>query len=293
MKNGYFYAQDAVAVAAALRQLRELRNACPELHWAALIDSAFDYPAGAELPYTAGSINCYQGDAFAGLQKAAPWLMPLGGGNDDEALLRSVLRHCGARPMVSIVGCRVPLDRLADHWRPLHRVRAVDEQRMLLRIADTRVLNVLPRILRPSQWAAYTAPLAHWLALDRTGKFIPLALAPQDTAADGTIALSQQQVDDMLLASQPDAVIDLLKDTMADIVPGDILHSDLYRMIHDSCTLAAKHGVQVFADTFALAVAACLTNGETNHRSEVRALLGAGQWRRGELGEELVQAGLV
>lgn len=288
-----FYAQDPIAVSAAIATLNELRIAHPELYWAALVDSAFDYPASDHLPYELGGINCYLDDEFAGLHKAAPWLMPIYDSSPDSRLLNTVFRHCGARPMISIVGSRVPLDSLSEHWKSLHRVDVLDHGHMLLRIADTRVLAVLPRILDPAQWRAYTEPLAHWLVLERGGKLAALPMAPDDLTADEAIQLRQRQVDALLQASQPDAIIDLLMETMSDIVPDEIRNADFHKLIQASCELAESHGIENFADTFALAVAACITIGTSNNNIEIDKLLRSRQWHQGELGEKLVLLGVV
>lgn len=280
-------------VSAAIDTLGMLTAAQSGLHWAALIDSAFDYPASETLPYAAGSINCYSTNEFEGLQKAAPLLMPIPSHQRSDAHLRGILRHCAARPMVSFVASRIPLAELSEHWRSLHRVSVVDEQKMLLRFADTRVLSVLPEILTPSQWLSYSAPLASWLVLERTGTFTEIALAPAGALPDQEIKLSEYQVDALLAASQPDAIIELLKNSMSDVVPDSLRNSAFYELIRGSCQLAALHGIELFADVFSLAVAACLTMGETNRSPEVDALLHARRWPAGDLGDALVAEGLV
>jgi hypothetical protein len=108
---------------------------------------------------------------------------------------------------------------------------------MLLRFADTRVLAVLPHILEPTQWRAYTEPLAYWLVLERDGLFTSLKMAQEDIKSDEVIRLSQPQIDTLLQASQPDAIIDLLRETMSDIVPNEIRNSALHALITASCEL--------------------------------------------------------
>ena len=280
-------------VSAAIDTLGMLTAVQPSLHWAALIDSAFDYPASETVPYAAGSINCYSANEFEGLQKAAPLLVPIPVDQRSDAHLRSILFHCAARPMISFVASRVPLAELSKHWRSLHRVNVVDDQKMLLRFADTRVLSVLPEILTPSQWLSYSAPLVCWLVLERTGTFTEIPLAPAGALPDQDIKLSGPQVDALLMASQPDAIIELLKNAMSDVVPDSLRNSDFYELISGSCQLAALHGIELFADVFSLAVAACLTMGESNRNPEVDALLRARRWPAGDLGDMLVAEGLV
>jgi hypothetical protein len=156
MKNTIFFAQDGMAVSTVIDLLGEQVKAQPDLHWAALLDAAFDYPASEPMPYGANGVNCYMLDDFKGLERAAPWLVPLPSCDADQQQLRELLRHCRGRPMLSFVASREPTVTLKEAWAKLHWICAVDDQRMLLRMADTRILPVLPRVLTPKQWAAFT-----------------------------------------------------------------------------------------------------------------------------------------
>jgi uncharacterized protein (DUF2345 family) len=176
-------------------------------------------------------------------------------------------------------------DRIGGHCT----VSVVDHERMLLRLADTRVLAVLPHILEPTQWRAYTEPLAYWLVLERDGLFTSLKMAQEDIKSDEVIRLRQPQINTLLQASQPDAIIALLRETMSDIVPNEIRNSALHALITASCELSVAHGIEVFADTFALAVAACLTMGETKNSTEVKRLLSRRHWQTGESGDHSVR----
>lgn len=292
MKNSDFYAQDSIMVSAAIKSLDAFAAAQPELQWGALVDSAFDYPASEDLPYVSGSINCYLMPGLSGLQKAAPRLVPIDI-RGDKSHLRAVLQHCQARPMISILGSRIPLAALSDYWQPIYKVAVADHQGMLLRFGDTRVLSVLPGILLPAQWFSIAAPLAHWLVLDREGRFAPLPIASGETGSDRSIKLSQQQIDSLLSASQPDAIIDLLRTEMADIIPVDIRNSALHELVRDSCQLAAAHEIDTFSDTFSLAVAACLTQGVSTRNPMVADLLRSKNWSPGDLGMKMLSEGLV
>lgn len=266
-----------------------------ELHWMALIDAAFDYPGNDAAPYRSQGqgINCYAIQACQGLEKAAPWLLPLGWNEPDQAQLRTLIRHCTGRPMLSVIASDHPPQALKEQWKNLHWATDADGQRMLLRFADTRVLPVLPQVLTPEQWAAWTAPLAQWWTIDRSGKPASCPLAARDVAPCSEIALTQAQLNQLLQAAEPDAVIQLLKEKMSDIVPKDLLKSRLHDMIAASCALAQAHGIDNFSDVVALAVAACLTKGNSNHDPRLPLLLREREWQTGELGEKLVDAGVV
>ena len=290
MKEKNFFAQDPTAIAKAYQSLVILRAAQPELHWSALIDSAFDYPETDQAPYHADALNCYDAEIFEGLHNAAPCLLPL---PEDESSVTRVLWHCRGRPMLSIVASVAPPSALIKSWLPLHWVYDDDDQRMLLRIADTRVAPVLARVLTPAQWAAWTARLAHWLIIDRAGQLTHCPLAEPDVTQDASLRLTRAQLDQLVHAAEPDAVIDLLAQGMPDILPATLPKSQLYAMVAESCALGHLCGVEGHSDIVALAVAACLSEGRSNRDPRLPGLLRAAQWASGELGEFLVNEGFV
>jgi hypothetical protein len=293
MKNINFFAQDATAISTVIAMMGEHIQAQPDLHWAALVDAAFDYPATEPAPYTFKGINCYQLDAFEGLQGAAPWLVPLPSDDPNQQELRKLLRHCRERPMLSFVASRQPAITLKDDWANLHWVCAEDEQNMLLRLADTRILPVLPQVLTPEQWSAFTAPLEHWLLINREGQLVTCPLANKCVIASKKIKLTQAQLDALLHVSEADAVIDLLVENMPEIIPVNIKKSQLYKIVNESCVLAQAHRIEVFSDTVSLAVAACLTSGESNTNKKLIVLLDAGKWISAKLGDAILAENII
>jgi hypothetical protein len=293
MKTTAFFAQDKMNVAGVIDELNAHRNAHPEWHWAALVDGAFDYPEAEQTPYAAEAINCYLSDAFEGLEVAAPWLYPLPSTTEDKASLRKLLQHCNGRPMLSFVASRGPLMELKEAWAPLHWLNTTDDQRMLLRLADTRTLPELPRVLTARQWAALTAPLAQWLTIDREGHLKSCPLAPEGVFAETQIQLAQTQLDALLQAAEPDAVIDVLVDSMREALPASQKKSQLHRLVEASCALARSYQVEVFSDIVSLAVAACLTEGASNDDAKVHALLHDRRWTSGEMGNALLAEGIL
>lgn len=282
-----------MAISTAIALLSAHMKAQPDLHWAALVDGAFDYPSTELAPYAATGINCYMLDAFEGLQAAAPWLMPLSSSDPDQQQLRKLLRHCKERPMLSFVASREPTMTLKEGWANLHWICTADEQRMLLRMADTRILPMLPQVLTAAQWAAFTAPLEHWLLINREGQLVTCPLAAKDTTSSTKIELTQAQLDTLLQAAEADAVIDLFVENMPEIIPADIKKSQLYNLIDESCQLAQAYQIQTFSDTVSLAVAACLTSGESNKDPKLLALLGAGEWTPSKLGEAILDENII
>ncbi|KRB83699.1 DUF4123 domain-containing protein [Duganella sp. Root198D2] len=282
-----FFGQDRTNIPAVRTDLLALAEAQPDDHWAALIDAAFDYPAPDASPYWSRGINCYGGPAYEGLRKAAPILVPLDPVYD-QAFLTRLLRHCHDRPMVSFLASRFDLNTLCQSWEPLHWITAIDHQKMLLRLADTRILAELPRILEPSQWAAFAAPVTQWAVVNRSGRLTPLPLPAPDAAKASSIHLLHEQLAALLSAAEPDNILALIVDSMSDILPQDLPGSRAYAMVSDSCALARKHEVTNWADVVSLSVAAFLTEGKTNQNESLTAYLARKQWPPGDLGTSLV-----
>lgn len=282
-----YFGQDPVNVRAVRESLTALAEAQSDLHWAALIDAAFDYPNADDSPYWARGINCYTSQAYEGLHKAAPILVPIDPIND-QAFLTRLLRHSYDRPMISFLGSRIGLNKLCVSWEGLHWITAVDQQRMLLRLADTRVLAELPTIFKQAQWAALSASIVEWKIVNREGSLSPLALSPEDATTVDKIHLEHQQLADLLSAAEPDNILSLIVDSLPDILPQDLPGSQTYAMVSDSCALARRHDVTNWADVVSLAVAAFLTEGKTNQNESLTAYLARKQWPPGDLGTSLV-----
>jgi len=281
------FGQDPANIPALRSDLLALAEAQPDVHWAALIDAAFDYPAPDAPPYWSRGINCYGSPAYEGLRKAAPMLVPLDPVHD-QAFISQLLRHCHDRPMVSFFASRVDLNTLCQLWEPLHWITAIDHQKMLLRLADTRILVELPGILEPSQWAAFAEPVTHWAVVNRSGGLTPLALPAPDATKAQNIHLQHEQLAALLSAAEPDNILALIVDSMPDILPQDLPGSQAYAMVSDSCALARRYEVTNWADVVSLSVAAFLTEGKTNRNESLTAYLARKQWPPGDLGTSLV-----
>ncbi|WP_431478974.1 hypothetical protein [Massilia eburnea] len=193
----------------------------------------------------------------------------------------------------SFLGSRIELKELSESWEPLHWITAVDHQRMLLRLADTRTLAVLPQVLKPAQWAAISGSVAQWAIIDRLGNLAPLSVPQTEAARVPTIHLEHDQLAALLSSAEPDNVLSLLSDSMSDILPKDMSGSMRYETVADSCELARKYDVSNWSDIVSLAVAAFLSHGQTNQEESLAAYLAAKRWSVGDLGAGLVSEGFV
>ncbi|WP_083941308.1 DUF4123 domain-containing protein [Pseudoduganella violaceinigra] len=282
-----YFGQDPANVPAVREALIASAEAQPDLHWAALIDAAFDYPNANDAPYWDRGINCYASHAYEGLRKAAPILVPIDPIND-QAFLSRLLRHSHDRPMISFLGSGIDLKKLCESWELLHWVTAIDHQKMLLRLADTRVLAELPKVFRQDQWAALAAPIVEWLVVNREGGLTPLALSDPDASKALKIHLEHEQLASLLLAAEPDNILFLISGSMSDIIPQNMPRSKCYSMVSKSCEIARQFDVTNWADVVSLSVAAFLTEGKTNQDDSLNAYLARKQWPPGDLGTGLV-----
>lgn len=288
-----FFAQDKTATVAVVGRLKELMLRNPELSWAAVVDGAFDYPADEPLPYALTGKNCFEGAAFEGLEKAAPWLVPISPDEQGEQFLMTLVRHCSGRPMLSFVATRTTLASLNTAWTNLHWVMDEDGQRMLLRFTDTRILPSLPQVLTPQQWAAYTGFLSYWLFIDREGKLSESLMANNDSIRENEVVISQRQMNALLQYAEPDAVIDMLKETMSDIIPDKLANSHLFVFVNETCLIARKYDVETFSDVFSMVTASFITAGKSNTNQDMIALLRSKAWRGGELNDAILAANII
>ncbi|APW38294.1 hypothetical protein RD110_14760 [Rhodoferax koreense] len=117
------------------------------------------------------------------------------------------------------------LDSLADHLRSFVYFGDDTGQPYGLRIADSRVMAYLPGVLTPAQWDALTAPMVDWKIHDRAGlrRVIPLYESRLErTGASETLQLSDAQIDLLIQAGEPDALLAQLARSPEDVALADV-----------------------------------------------------------------------
>ena len=289
-----FFAQDTTATAAVVAQLSQMMLDAPEARWMAVIDGAFDYYADGPLPYAATGKNCFHSPLFEGLEGAAPWLMPITSDEDGKQLLTKLVRHCSGRPMLSFVSTCLTAQQMCEAWANLHWLEDEDGLRMLLRFADTRILTALQAVLTCQEWAAYTTPLTTWMLIDREGKLAKVTMGGETIPTTGSkVTISQSQIDKLLRIAEPDYVIDLLEDTMPDVISGYRKNSDLYYFVQRQCELVYENGVTSFSDLISIVVAALLTGGVGRKYESLVSLLSEKIWQTDKLGEAIIAAQIL
>ena len=290
-----YFAQDPTDLKAAEKFLADAFVAEPGLHWIALIDGAFDHGCDAVGTIYKG-LNCYAAEyPLNDLTGAAPWLIELDPFEKDHRQVAQLLAHCSGRPMLSVMASRIPAWALGKRWLPLHHAHTNDKQRLLLRIADTRTLPLLPDILEPAQWAAIAAPLAHWFYVNREGAVVAGLLPEPTTVAPPTILrLSQAQLNAMVKACEPDAALDLLADQMPEVFAPNVSHGKLHDYIkRKTFGLIDRHGIENWTDKVSLVAAELLTNGKIHGTQKLEELLLTKAWQAGNLRKALLDHNLV
>lgn len=292
MKNSIYNTVDVVPVNQSAEKIIRLVLSKPELSWGALIDTAFDYGQGNTSSDLGPAIDCYNFPELQSLSAVAPCLVALLPGSGLREQIIRLIRHCQGRPMLSFIATTEDLKDISERWRAIHLVSVIDEQEMLLRFADTRILSYLPRILMLPQWGAICGTLAYWGYFDRSGSLVKCDL-PGLSEHTEKLSITKEQLEDFLDASHPDALMALIAESMADIVPADSLVSERYHMIRDAYELAKKNEVNNNSDILALAVAAYLTRGESNIDQRLQSVLRQHAWSTGLLGDAIVDAGII
>jgi hypothetical protein len=292
MKNSIYYSVDDVSIVRSVAKIIDVVTSKPELTWGALIDTAFDYGRGKTRLDFERVIDCYDFPELQSLHAVAPCLIGLFSGSDLHVQVTRLIRHCQGRPMLSFVGTTDSLEGISAGWRDMHMVSVIDEQKMLLRFADTRVLSYLPQVLTSPQWRAICGAVSHWTYFNRSGCLVTCDI-PDSNERPGKVSITKEQLERFLDESHPDALMALIGESMCDIAPPDSSASERYRMTFDSYRLSKKYEVKDNADVLSLAVAAFLTKGESNVDQRLEALLRQRAWAVGALGTAIVDAEII
>ncbi|WP_426401032.1 DUF4123 domain-containing protein (plasmid) [Ralstonia sp. R-29] len=275
-----YFAVDSRDPAVWVDGLLQTIDAAPDAHWFALVDGVFDYgrkPFAAPLqsfPLYGATSRLHE------LLPASPYLLPLDrrAGVDLGSILNALGKHCQGRPMLSFVASWQPAEHLVRLWQPCLQPMVVEDgSRYLLRFADTRVLPALPGAMNPTGWSQITAPLLHWCYVDRAGELETLWLseshAEPATYPIEQLVLPQADIDRMIDAAMPDAILDLIDRESPGSLP-DTGRADGYRLVSQACALAKKYSIDSTPDTVELAAHALETNGADLREPGLLALLG-------------------
>lgn len=157
----------------------------------------------------AGAVSVL-GDPRPEAELASPWLLPLACAPDvNHRLLNMGMAWAWRGPCVTWVSSHLQTQELATRLRQRTQAMLPQNQPVLLRCYDPRVLPELHKALRPDQADAYWALGHAWAYLDRAQQLQTIALRPApDTDSFGApLTLDQDQFTALLDASEIDSVM--------------------------------------------------------------------------------------
>jgi hypothetical protein len=100
------------------------------------------------------------------------------------------------------------LNELATQWRKfVNFLQCESGERYYLRYADTRVLEVLPRIMNAPQWHALTEYVQTWRYVNRAQKIQSIAPKQLELPKKGTLIWTDHQLALLIDATWPDALL--------------------------------------------------------------------------------------
>lgn len=294
-----FYAADQPEHLALREMLaQKILSSSDAGYWHALIDRAFDYNKRQWQGFHGNESPLYSQGRLAALNDASPCLLRLADLAENELKKRigSMLFHCRGRPMLSFIQTHRTTEQLSEDWQAFLEVETSDEQRYLLRFADTRVLPEIARCT-PRLWSALTANIGAWWMINRAGELESLPLKKTTAAATQETALNHLEDPEfscLLESGLPDALADRLNEHFPELLSERSGFAN-YQLLLATCALAKRHGLESFPEQMALSAAILFSNGKLLTQPEFTVWLEKKSWGTNALedalGEYLEQAG--
>lgn len=214
----------------------------------------------------AGAVSVL-GDPRPQADMATPWLVPLKDHQGlNRKLLGTTLDWALRGPCVTWLSSSLSAPHLAERLRQRTEAMLPQNQPILLRCYDPRVLPELHKALHADQASSYWALGHTWVYLDRTRemKGIALSPAPDRDVFAAPLYLDQEQFESLLDASEVDSVMPELAREATDAFLA--LSPDQRASFTKRClTLADGWRVQAFAQRVMVGVLA-LKLGEDFHQ---------------------------
>ncbi|MCB5206626.1 DUF4123 domain-containing protein [Methylovorus mays] len=270
----------------------------PGLNWYLWCDSAFDAADDLQPPAPYGGFNMYDAAGLERIRPYAPWLMPFySPGENTQAAIQRItpwMDHASGRPMLSFMATVHRAADVAAHLREFSWATAAKDERMLLRLADTRSVVTLANVLRPEQWVAITRPLAHWFIISREGLLEPLSVGshPDVESLASPIQLDDDQINAIASAAEPDGYLHHIATELPEILPPGQHASSVYSEVVRAVELATRYAVNQHPDLLSLIKLSFATRGEALSDERLIFLLAGRDYQAGQLQQTLLQKGL-
>lgn len=217
------------------------------------------------IPY----LSLFEATAEQPMIEIAPLLIPLAHVPVDSAkkVCDWVMGLAYDAPCLCWMSSPLPTDELAEHLRKFHNVGLSDQQTMMLRWYDTRILPVWMACLSPAQSAQFTAGMNSIQYVDRFGATSVLHNVEQLSALPGTLAFGQPLVQ----------LTDRQYGMLVDASGTDVLVAHLRRVITDEINALSPRVLFEFVGKYhQRAIAAGITDLDRQTQYLVLALFTSG-----------------
>ncbi|ATA51930.1 hypothetical protein CKY39_00820 [Variovorax boronicumulans] len=272
-----YFAVDPVGPAQTdsfLKQWHRARKLAAGARLYAMVDAAFDEQGVAEhLQRQQGdAISLYAGTDLEEHAEVSPWLLELSS-DDPDALACEVKELAdlrGTRPMLSFIATARSLPALQHHFRPFLRAVVDDDLLLLLRFADTRIVEVLGDVFTPQQSNAFLpGDIGIWLPRRRHGDSAssPIDPARPHVSLVGPVTFDAKQFASLLEAGEPDLVIHNLTRSNAQRFNG-VQPSKVYDFIAGQLQRARAHGLQDMPNLETYCLTAWTTNPQFDEQPD-------------------------
>lgn len=292
------YGQDATQIDSITQSLLHSIQMHPDMSWYLWCDSAFDAADDLQPPAPYIGFNMYDAAGLERIRPYAPWLMPFysPGENTQTAIQRITpwIDHASGRPMLSFMASEHRAADVAAHLREFSWAIAAKDERMLLRLADTRSVVTLANALRLEQWVAITRPLAHWLIISREGLLEPLSVGshPDVENLSSPTQLDDDQINAIASAAEPDGYLHYIATELPEMLPSGQHASSVYSKVARAVELATRYAVNPLPDLLSLIKLSFSTHGEALGDERLTLLLAGQDYQPGQLQQALLQKGL-
>jgi hypothetical protein len=172
-----------------------------------------------------------------------------------------LFEHARGRPMLSFLASRLDGAQLAQALQPLLEVQTADGERFVLRWADTRVSEALAEALDSQHWSRFASAVSAWWVVQRHGALTELPLPAQGQAVEAAITLTDQELERLLELGEPDAVIQILHENFADVLPESHQRAPVHDEVRKVCALARRSNLTGMSNVVSLALAVRLSEG--------------------------------
>lgn len=226
-------------------------------------------------------LSLFDGTPEESLIEIAPLLISTAGLSADQKLKLFTWAEGLAYqfPLLSWVESALPAIELAQHLRNFHVVGLSEDQTMLLRWYDTRILPVWLACLTAGQSEAFAAGVVNWSYVDRTGQTsslvstpIPAALPLAPALSEPMIVLSDAQYAVLVDAADLDVLIGHLRRVIPDEtkqVPKGLLTSFVSKY-QQQAVQAGLHDIDRQTQYVLLAL---YTSGKAMDQAELKAFM--------------------